>query len=939
MLESTVIESTAGPTIQSIPLELRLSILSYLDIKQVKEFSLCSRSCRAASLPIIYRRLNLGYIDDLSKTHVLTPISRLEEIRAAFANPDGSLHNLQDVVRHVTIDNEDLVGIDNLVSYYRGWISLLPLFPALNSLKILYFTPSVHALYGLDPDFDTRLFNASCSVLVATCPTYQALKRLYIKSSEYRHAYPTSSLSREEVQFTADNEIFLGLNPGESVLKYSSPETIPFPQALEEAYLDIDFRVAPVGTYLDVVRFIIPSMATLKKLGVWVDLHSTGNSLLFPRSLDLTHITDLGLCLDFLNHTRDLDELGERCPNLESLSLYVDNGSEGGFWEEQAMKSYGRIVGIWEKTLKYLRLPWFTEGGELEPELDRTVRIHIWFRSHNPAKLEKVVLVRQIPGDYFQAVACFITGTGKTRELTWSEVYLEEKLPLDGLIVLQVLFTRRLLAAKIKPLQEMSLTSLLSYPCYIDRDELLSTASRAGRITLQGTSEANGAPHNQNLRRCEIYTLWNSKLDVKTMPRVSFELIPTELVFQVLSYLPLEDLKNLSLCSKSCRANALPAVFYHVKFNLNSPEPTDIFSSFEDGGFLAHIRQGIKHATLDCSAFDTSIDKKVECCQLFATKVHLLPALRYLSLGLVLPIAVLNQYPDFTQRLFYEIFRRLADNSPAYYSIKRVCMSVRTMVPQDGDSISTEFGKQTEQLNEESKTFLRLQSTNETSEAATPTDIYFPPNTEELFFDYNQHQYKNWPLYPLSSILTARATLKKVCLNITHRNGSLGPKDYGFPDGEFPNVKTLQIHPHFLYDEAVLFRPLVRLFPNVEDLSVYLAHQMWSENRTLYARGYDSVSLFPKVRKIRMFWFEEDFGQLGTEFMMTWELEYHVKRWAEVASMLENVVFVRSAPMSRGKDGCEAVAVTIGRMNGGENKAQATWTERYEEEKLAFDAL
>ncbi|RVD83522.1 uncharacterized protein DFL_007908 [Arthrobotrys flagrans] len=427
----------AVPNIQSIPLELRLSILSHLEIKQVKQFSLCSKACRTTSLPILYRRLNLSYVynDTIDRAITPTPTARLDLIRAAFVNPEGSLHKLQDVVRHVTIDTENLPGFNNIVTYYRGWVSLLPLFPALNSIKILYYSPSASAFFP-SYEFDTRLFNGACSRLMETCPSYRTLKFLHVKTSEYRFTDPVVFPKPIRIESLSDeDEIFMGLNPGESALKYATPDTIPCPQALEEAYFDLDFRSEPRENVIDPKLFTRFSTATLKKLGIWLDLHGDRGQYrpLFPEGIDLTRITDLGICLDFLNFLIYFYELETRLPNVENLSLYVDKGSEGGFWEEEAIKAYGRIVGAWTRTLKKMRVPWFTVGGEFEREDGRTRRIRSWFETNESSKLETVVLVKETPEDWFEAVDCSITSTGSGREIKWSEIYLAGKLPLDGL--------------------------------------------------------------------------------------------------------------------------------------------------------------------------------------------------------------------------------------------------------------------------------------------------------------------------------------------------------------------------------------------------------------------------------------------------------------------------------------------------------------------------
>ncbi|KAK6354377.1 hypothetical protein TWF730_008785 [Orbilia blumenaviensis] len=442
MDESEVLASSSDASIstniQLLPTEIRLSILSHLEVKEIKQFSQCSKICRTTCLPILYRRLNLSYVRGSRANCNVTPTSRLDQIRAAFVEPEGNLYNLHGTVRHVTIDTEDLAGFDNIVTYYRALVSMLPLFPALNSLKISYFSPSASLYSPRSYSFDTRLIHGFCSTLWETCPAYRTLKSLYFGKAEYRFTDSKNLDAIRNSPLSDENEVFMGLNPGEGVLKYSTTSTIPWPPALEEAYFDVDVRSTYFPGSINTALFITSSTTTLKKFGLWLNLHmgtprfGQPSDPFFSRDTRLPCVTDLGFCLDFLNAREYTDELKMVFPNIESLSVFVDKDSHGGFWEEEAIKSYTRLLRFWPETLKKVRLPWFTENGDFENEHARTKRINSWFEIVEDSRLEEVLLVRETPEDYFEAVDCSISGTGSVRELKWSGVHHVEKLPLDG---------------------------------------------------------------------------------------------------------------------------------------------------------------------------------------------------------------------------------------------------------------------------------------------------------------------------------------------------------------------------------------------------------------------------------------------------------------------------------------------------------------------------
>ncbi|KAK6497822.1 hypothetical protein TWF481_012224 [Arthrobotrys musiformis] len=390
-------------------------------------------------------------------------------------------------------------------------------------------------------------------------------------------------------------------------------------------------------------------------------------------------------------------------------------------------------------------------------------------------------------------------------------------------------------------------------------------------------------------------------------PRPFVEYVPTELVFQVLSALSFEELKNFSLCSKSFRAESLPVLFRRIKLELEPTEILGVLSAFRDEGPLAGIGPDVKRARVFTQSSLSShiqsgainFNDMVKAYQIFANYSHLFHSLTDLILEIYVPSALGDNYPDIDQRLFHSFFRALERNSPAYHTIKHVSLKVRT--PENrGSEVSLLGAFWKEFLDSRDFLDLPIAVGGDVSGPPAPSaGTYFPPNLEELQFTSALHQIMNVPVYPLSRLITARETLTTVCLNLVQRNGKRRVEDYSFPTGDFPNVKTLRIHPHFLYDGAKPFQELVRVFPNVEDLTVYIARMMFAENRLAYVEDYDYISLFTKVKNIRTFWMEEKDYEHGSEFLGPWELEGVVDKWVGRAKMLESVTFVRNTPVWR----------------------------------------
>ncbi|KAK6510967.1 hypothetical protein TWF506_010055 [Arthrobotrys conoides] len=413
--------------------------------------------------------------------------------------------------------------------------------------------------------------------------------------------------------------------------------------------------------------------------------------------------------------------------------------------------------------------------------------------------------------------------------------------------------------------------------------------------------------------------------------------IPSELIFQIFSESSSKDIKNFSLSSKSYRRILLPIIFRHIRLRLNQTELTTVFSAFKDGGSLAHIRSDVKHLTLYPTSDSTNA--VIGSYKVFTKWVYLFDSLTNLYFEIYAPATFLDLYKDFYQRLFYMVFRSLEKDSPAYYTIREVSLKIQTLpykIP--ARMILSELKR--DLLDKECREYLGLPAFRDIFPLTPLTEVYFPPNLETLYFDYAPHPAKFRPLYPLSSILTARETLKNVYLNIVQENGNRTIDEYSFPDAEFPNVKTLGIHPHFLYDGGKLFSPLVRSFPNVENLMIYIAGRTSPANRLVYVDNYNSILLFPKVKYMRTFWLEEYDYAHGSEFILPWQLESEgiVRKWARSAAMLEEVVFARIVPKWRsdGTDMLEAIKVRVERVDGG-SEVKCHWSDEYRAERLEFD--
>ncbi|KAF3278486.1 hypothetical protein TWF970_004499 [Orbilia oligospora] len=415
------------------------------------------------------------------------------------------------------------------------------------------------------------------------------------------------------------------------------------------------------------------------------------------------------------------------------------------------------------------------------------------------------------------------------------------------------------------------------------------------------------------------------------------DLIPSELIFQILSELSSKDLKNFSLSSKSFRAKSLPILFRYLRLTLDHTELTTAFSAFKDGGSLANVRLDVRQLTLFPATDNTNAI--ISSYQVFTTWAHLFNSLRNLHLEITASPSFVQLYRDFYRRIVYIIFRSLEKDSLAYYTIKEVSLKIRTL-PSGTALHLANLNK--DLLHKENREFLEHPAFRDPFPITPLTGVYFPPNLETLYFEYSPIEILPTPLYPLSSVLTAKDTLKTVHLNIVQLDGNRMIDEYSFPDAEFPNVKTLGIHPHFLYDGAKLFFPLVKSFPNVENLMIYIDGRMSSGNRLIHAEPYNSVSLFPKLKYLRTFWSEQyDFVD-EAQFMSPWQLETDavVKGWATNARMLEEVVFARTVEYWRrdGTDRLEAIKVTVKWVDGaGGPEVRCYWSDEYKTERLCFD--
>ncbi|KAK6334694.1 hypothetical protein TWF718_010141 [Orbilia javanica] len=412
------------------------------------------------------------------------------------------------------------------------------------------------------------------------------------------------------------------------------------------------------------------------------------------------------------------------------------------------------------------------------------------------------------------------------------------------------------------------------------------------------------------------------------MPSLSpVELLPTELTFQILLSLPLHDLKNFSLCSKSCHRTSHPIVFQRIKLTLDAAELTNIFSAFKEGGSLARVQSSVKYLAVRPPKLSEDFGAVIKAYQLFTEWVHLFFSLTSLSLRIDIPHDLMAKYQDLEQRLFQVVFKRLEKDSPSYHNIKYFSLEINTtghwfdMVPEE----DTE-----KRLNEENREFLGISPVNgvNTSSCGPLTGSYFP-NLEELNFHYSLYTLPigaRGELFPLSNILTARETLRSVSLSVVQLNGFGETMDYGLPDGEFLNVKVLRIHPYFMYDRSKAILVLVKLFPNVEDLAIQTETDVFTGIQMVYDESYDSITLFPRVRSIRTFWLAEQTYPMGLEYLGWWELETITKVWAEKAKMLESVVFVRYDPWDSLSAMARAIEARIER-SGGKDGVKCLWSD------------
>ncbi|KAK6522051.1 hypothetical protein TWF281_002620 [Arthrobotrys megalospora] len=357
-------------------------------------------------------------------------------------------------------------------------------------------------------------------------------------------------------------------------------------------------------------------------------------------------------------------------------------------------------------------------------------------------------------------------------------------------------------------------------------------------------------------------------------------LIPAEISFQILSYLTLRDLKEFSICSKSCRHSAIPLIFRSITFpsfgfgvdtsggdNLETCQKM-VESSKNKDGALYLARMDVVHALLVCLELNTvgQIARYFAACSEVLGNFH---NLQTLAIIFHYPIDILNYVPDFHDRVFKGMFTHLSANCPGYSSLVGLsinltvgCHELETPPKKESCSEGMEI--------EECKQFLSL---NLTSEGSGVRNAPYPPSLEHFLMktkvyttnDTTRSQHFNASLSGafcgLSIIQCSIDTLNTIGFDFDL--ALLSDMEISEPQPElpykaiFPSVKTATLNLSFLTaltkKYSLVLKEFLTRFPNIEDLDI--SHRRPStDTYEEYISYFSHLAAVPTVRKLRIYW-------------------------------------------------------------------------------------
>ncbi|EPS37086.1 hypothetical protein H072_9318 [Dactylellina haptotyla CBS 200.50] len=463
-------------TVPPLPTELLLSILSYLPFHDIRTFSTCSKAFRSTSLALVFRNLKFSHPASTS----------IADIRRAFEDPQhGSLHHICGRVRHVTLHSHNIKGLEEIVTYFRTRVALLPLFPGLTSLMITRAGLYPHMLGWLE-GFDDSIISAIWRMLEEAWPgRHTLLRKVAFKTLDYVHQdrLRGQELSVESLRFlgwdgyynsqkqqrageaggsiTADG--YGDRNRGEDEDEdYEERDEVeetgankhaiglghiyPCPAPIEEAYINRDYvtsRQRIIERPIPDLLYLANCRQSLKTVGIWIN---TFNGNMTPQwaatpaedYLAFYNVRDLRINMGFFMQSfpeQYLDELARRFPKVEKVVIYHDYRCHE-YIEGERMYRYGSLMKLWPKTLKEARLPWLTYFGSSYETRSMGATINVWIDEHSLNKLKRVVFVREIVQeesgfdmpDELEAIGCDVVIEGEDEGRWEDEVKDEYKL-------------------------------------------------------------------------------------------------------------------------------------------------------------------------------------------------------------------------------------------------------------------------------------------------------------------------------------------------------------------------------------------------------------------------------------------------------------------------------------------------------------------------------
>ncbi|KAF3929035.1 hypothetical protein ABW20_dc0102403 [Dactylellina cionopaga] len=333
--------------ISSLPNELLLEVLSYLPLREFREFSACSKHYRQLCLPRIFRCITLHY--DSFK---------------AFGD-GGSLAHIRNAVRQITFNPNCkdkfelpiLQLIEERIDYYRFSAATLQLLPNVSEMIIRLASPIAairwlkgrDILYKLDGILYHKLFASLAAAEVHSSGMLQVkCLRLHVYNNDRKDNSGINTAMGFFGSMSEENLRLLGLIDAQSDSNGSGRVDIPedktaqefaaidtpFFSFLEEAEIFFDtFTKFPCITQANPLAILQYSSSTLRSLELtnrlykWCgEISSQANPFVFPfpSTIVFSNVKRLGVTPGYFSN-RYSEEIILRFPSVETLKVMVTN--------------------------------------------------------------------------------------------------------------------------------------------------------------------------------------------------------------------------------------------------------------------------------------------------------------------------------------------------------------------------------------------------------------------------------------------------------------------------------------------------------------------------------------------------------------------------------------------------------------------------------------